>query len=170
MSTEEEIAGWVAGRVPAGWFEGAPEVVIDREEILVIGRLSEVTLGGDASADAIRAARAGRINQFREDTREQRIRISQEAQRRLGRAVSWGARCGDAEEIFTTLSVPVMTRLHIRERQLLDALVESGVARSRSHALAWCARLVAQHEGDWLKQLQESLAEVRQVRGRNPLN
>src|SRR5437870_7407918 len=48
------------------------------------------------------------------------------------RKVSWGARIGDQEELFTTASVPIMTRLRMPERQVLDTLVEAGVARSRS--------------------------------------
>jgi len=61
-----------------------------------------------------------------------------------------------------------MTRLRIRERQLLDALVDAGVARSRSHALAWCVRLVAEHQGDWVKDLQEAVSHVEQVRSQGP--
>ena len=41
------------------------------------------------------AAREARIQRFREDTREQRMRIADEAEQRTGRKVAWGARCGD---------------------------------------------------------------------------
>ena len=43
-----------------------------------------------------------------------------------------------------------MTRLRQPQRMVLDTLVDAGVARSRSDALAWCVRLVGQHEDDWL--------------------
>ncbi len=45
---------------------------------------------------------AGRaIQRFREDTREQRMRIADEAEASTGRKVAWGARCGDEEKTFT---------------------------------------------------------------------
>lgn len=160
-----EIKGWVAGRVPAEWYEGGPEVLVDRDEILVIGRLSDLQQQDGVD---LAAARSGRIKQHREATREARMRIAQEAEKKFGRHVSWGARVGDEGELFTHLSIPVMTRLRIRERQLLDSLVDAGVARSRSHALAWCVRLVAKHQGDWLEELREAMAKVEQVRGEGP--
>ena len=52
--------------------------------------------------------------------------------RRFGRKVSWGARTGDVVVVFTTASVPVMTRLRLPERRVLDTLIDAGVARSRS--------------------------------------
>ena len=96
------------------------------------------------------------------------MRIADEAEARFGRKVAWGARCGDEEELFTTLSVPVMTRLRLPERQVLDTLVDAGVARSRSHALAWCVRLVGDHEGEWIDQLREALVHVEKVRSEGP--
>jgi hypothetical protein len=170
MAETEELRGWLSGRVPSGWFEGAPEVMVDREEILVLGTLPDVQVGKEGSADELAAARSGRIRQHREDTREERMRIAREAQRRFQRIVSWGARCGDVTELFTTMSVPVMTRLRMPERQLLDALVEAGVARSRSHALAWCVRLVGRHQGEWVKELREAVTQLGRVRSANPLN
>jgi hypothetical protein len=96
------------------------------------------------------------------------MRIADEAQRKFGRKVSWGASCGDVRTLFTTLSVPAMTRLRMPERAVLDTLVESGVARSRSHALAWCVRLVAERQDDWLRDLRDALSEVQKVRGEGP--
>lgn len=167
---EEELRGWFAGRVPHGWFEGPPEVRTDREEVVVIGRLKDVDLGQGASAEALVAARFGRIKQHREDTREERMRIAREAQRRFGRVVSWGADCGEVRQFFTTLSLPAMTRLRLPERAVLDALVEAGVARSRSDALVWCVRLVGQHQAEWLRELRLAVASVEQVRRSSPLN
>lgn len=162
---QSEIKGWIAGRVPRDWYEGTPEVLVDRDEIVVIGRIADV-----AQHDGVDlgAARAGRVKQHREDTRDARIRIAQEAQRKFGRHLSWGARIADEGHLFTHLSVPAMTRLRIRERQLLDALVDAGVARSRSHALAWCVRLVAEHQGDWIRDLKEAMSRVDEVRDQGP--
>ena len=164
----EEIKSWLTGRIPEDWFEGTPEVSIDRDEILVVGRLGDPKLEKGSSADAVREARLGRISQHREDTRERRMKIDDEAQRRFDRKVSWGAECGDAKVLFTHLSLPVMTRLRMPDRQVLDALVESGVARSRSHALAWCVRLVGKNQGEWLKDLKEALSKVEEVRATGP--
>ncbi len=165
---DEELTGWLAGRIPEGWFTGPPEIEVDREEILIVGTLPDVDLGKGAGADSIRAARAGRIKQHREDTREARMGIAREAEHRFRRKVSWGAVCGDERELFTTLSIPVMTRLRMRERDVLDTLVNAGVARSRSHALAWCVKLVAENESQWIDKLREALSSVKQVRSEGP--
>ncbi|NEK57802.1 hypothetical protein GCU56_07950 [Geodermatophilus sabuli] len=159
-----EVAGWFAGRLPDGWFTGPVELLIDRDEITVVGPLAEPSpVDGDAAA-----ARAGRIARFREETREQRMAIADAAQARYGRSVAWGASCGEVRELFTTLSVPVMTRLRQPERLVLDTLVDAGVARSRSEALVWAVRLVGQHAEDWLTELREAMASVEEVRGRGP--
>jgi hypothetical protein len=168
MAELDEIKGWVAGRVPADWYEGAPDVSADREEILVIGSLKQTKVEGNE--DAQKAAAAGRVKQHREDTREKRMAISNEAERRFDRPISWGVKLGDKTFLFTHLSIPVMTRLRQKERQVLDSLVDAGVARSRSEAVAWCIRLVEQHESDWLKELREAMSKVAQVRSGGPLN
>ena len=82
--------------------------------------------------------------------------------------MSWGARVGDLVVVFSHLSVPAMTRLRLDERRVLDTLVEGGVARSRSEALAWCVRLVGRNLDEWLGDLAEAIAEVRDVRARGP--
>jgi hypothetical protein len=165
---EQEVGGWFAGRVPPGWFTAAPDVVADRDEILVTGALADPEFPGDADAETMSAAREARIAGFREDTRGQRMRIADEAQKRFRRKVSWAARCGDVERSFTTLSVPAMTRLRMPERRVLDTLVDAGVARSRSHALAWCVRLVAEKQDEWLADLRDALSHVEEVRGQGP--
>jgi hypothetical protein len=164
----DEIKGWVAGRVPADWYEGAPEVTADREEILVIGSLKLAKVEGNE--DAQKAAAAGRVKQHREDTREKRMAISNEAERRFDRPISWGVKAGDKTFLFTHLSIPVMTRLRQKERMVVDSLVAAGVARSRSEAVAWCIRLVEQHESDWLTELRDAMSKVAQVRSGGPLN
>jgi hypothetical protein len=167
-SPSEHLQGWFAGRIPAEWFSGAPEVTADRDEILVIGTLAEPALPADASPETREAALASRIDGFREDTRRSRMKIADEAERRFGRKVSWGARCGEQQLLFTTLSVPAMTRLRMPERKVLDTLVEAGVARSRSHALAWCVRLVAERQEEWLLDLRSALGNVEKVRDEGP--
>jgi hypothetical protein len=164
----EELQGWFAGRIPADWFVGAPEVAADRDEILVVGTLAEPALPSDATPETRSSALLARIAGHREDTRAKRMQIADEAQRRFGRQVSWGAQIGDQRHLFTTVSVPAMTRLRLAERQVLDTLVDAGVARSRSHALAWCVRLVAQRQDDWLRDLREALTHVEAVREQGP--
>jgi hypothetical protein len=165
---ERTLEGWFAGRLPDGWFSRPPEVLADRDEIVVIGTLPEPDVGAAVDDDTRAAARMARIQGFREDSRALRMRIAAEAEARFARKVAWGVRCGDHEELFTSLSVPVMTRLRMSDRQVLDTLVDAGVARSRSHALAWCVRLVRDHEGDWIAQLREALVAVQQVRDEGP--
>ena len=166
----EDAGTWFAGRIPAGWFAGPPEVTADGEEILVVGTLPDVGLASGTSAEGREAARSARIERFREETRDDRIRIAREAERHFRRKVAWGARCGDVVRVFTTLSVPVMTRLRMHERSILDTLVAGGVARSRSEALAWCVRLVGMHQADWIKGLRDALVKVDEVRSKGPLN
>jgi hypothetical protein len=159
--------GWFVGRLPDGWFTGPPEITYDRDEILVVGTLTEPKAEG-ADDETREAARRARIDAFREDTRQQRMRIADAAEAKFGRKVAWGAECGGEREMFTTLSIPVMTRLRMKERAVLDTLVEANVARSRSEALAWCVQLVREHEGDWIQQLRDALAHVDEARASGP--
>ena len=152
----EAVADWFAKRVPAGWFENAPEVEADSDEVLVVGRLPAVE---DASAA---------IDRFRAESRPERMAIAAEAEKRFGRKIAWGAECGTERKLFTSLGVPVMTRLRFDERRVLDTLVEAGVARSRSHALAWCVHLVGRHQGDWIRELREALRHVDEARRKGP--
>ena len=167
MTKRSDLAGWFAGRVPDEWFTEPPTVHVDREEILVVGRLAEPDVTGLDDA-ARETARQARIEGFREDTRAARMRIADDAETRFGRKVAWAADCGDQRALFTSLSVPVMTRLRMPERRVLDTLVDAGVARSRSDALAWCVRLVRTHEGEWIDELRDALVHVEAVRARGP--
>jgi hypothetical protein len=157
----DDIKGWFGGRLPADWFTGAVELTVDRDEITVVGTLT-------APEDTGEDAEQGRISRFREQTREERIGIAREAERRFERKIAWGVKCGETEALFTTIAVPVMTRLRQPERVVLDTLVDAGVARSRSHALAWCVRLVGQHSGDWLAELRTALTDVERLRDAGP--
>lgn len=163
----ERVTGWFAGRLPAEWQQSPAEVTVDREEITVVLTIADVELEGGSDA-ALAEARAGRASAFREETREQRMEIAQEAQHRFERKVSWGLAVGERRELWTHVSAPVMTRLRQPQRLVLDTLVDAGVARSRSEALAWCVRLVGQHEGDWLAELGEAMNAVADVRAKGP--
>lgn len=167
-ATKETLAGWFAGRLPDDWFVEPATVTADRDEILVVGPLAEPEYPKGADDTAKAAARRARIKRFREDTREQRMKIADEAEHRTGRKVAWGARCGDTDEVFTSMAIPVMTRLRMSEREVLDTLVGAGVARSRADALAWCVRLVREHEGDWIQQLKDALVAVDEARAAGP--
>jgi hypothetical protein len=162
----EGIAGWFAGRLPDEWFEGEAEVEVDRDEVLVVGTLASPAAGDDPAA--AREAEAGRISRFREQTREERMAIAREAEHRYGRKVAWGAQAGGTRHVFTNLSIPVMTRLRQPERQVLDTLVDSGVARSRSEALAWCVKLVGRNADSWLAELRDAMQAVQKVRDAGP--
>jgi len=167
-TAQDEIRAWFAGRLPDEWFTGPAEISVDREEILVVGTLADPDVAQDADEAARTSAAGGRISRWREQTREDRIGIAQSAEHRFGRKVAWGAKCHSTSTPFTHLAVPVMTRLRQPERQVLDTLVESGVARSRSEALAWSVRLVGQHTEDWLAELRTVMASVDEVRARGP--
>ena len=159
---QEEVRAWFAEHLPATWFTGPADIDVDHDEILVVGALAPPA--GAADAEQL----AAHIRDFRELTRQERMAVASAAQHRFGRKVSWGVTSGDRRELFTTASSPVMTRLRQPERRVLDTLVESGVARSRSDALAWCVRLVGEHEADWLKDLRDALVHVQKVRAEGP--
>jgi hypothetical protein len=170
-TAEERLREWFAARLPGDWFTEPVEIVLDREEISVIGTLAGPDTGGGAGGAGgaeLAAAVEGRVRRFREQTRELRIQIAREAEHRFERKVSWGVRCGTKVAMFTSLSIPVMTRLRQSERRVLDTLVDAGVARSRSDALAWCARLVGKNADSWLADLREALRHVEHVRAQGP--
>lgn len=148
-----ELEEWVAGELPQEWFS-AVEVLVDDDEILFMG-----TLDGGDHADA---------SAFREATRGRRIDIASKAESQWRRKVAWGVRSGDTAVVFTHLAIPAMTRLRIKERLVLDTLVDAGVARSRADALAWCVRLVGRNIDPWLEELREALEGVEEVRRRGP--
>jgi hypothetical protein len=144
---------WFSARIPEHWNARGLDVATDQDEILVI-----VDLASD---------RAG-IRHFRESTRDERMTLALAAEQAFGRKVSWGARAGDLVVVFTTASVPVMTRLRLPERRVLDTLIDAGVARSRSEALAWCVRLVGDNEQDWINELRAAFEAVETARSGGP--
>jgi hypothetical protein len=166
-SVADKLRGWFSGRMPSDWFTAPPEIKVDREEITIVGGLS-APLTAEATPAERAAAAEGRSRRFREETRQLRIEIAREAEHKFGRKVSWGVTCAEYRVMFTTFSVPVMTRLRQSERLVLDTLVDAGVARSRSDALAWCVRLVGEHQDSWLADLRGALQKVEQVRSEGP--
>ena len=155
----DDAQAWFEGRLPSEWFTSV-SVTVDREEITVVGALPD-----EATEDA---QAEGRISRFRAETRSRRMEIADEAQARYGRKVSWGASLGDVRMLFTHISVPVMTRLRQPERQVLDTLVDAGVARSRSEALAWAIKLVGEHAEPWLADLRKAMEDVDKLRAAGP--
>ena len=138
----EQLAAWLAGSLPDGWFTGAPSVTVDREEVLVMGTLPDVDLPADTTDAARETARRARIDRWREETRGERMRIADDVEHRYGRKAD--------------------------DRIVLDTLVEAGVARSRSEALAWCVKLVGKNESAWIAQLRDAMEAVAKVRGEGP--
>jgi len=164
----EGLTGWLSGRLPDEWFESEPTVTVDRDEIMIEGRVAAPEVAGEGDEIGKAASEVGRISRFREDTREERMAIAREAEHLFGRSIAWGASAGDTTLVFTNLSVPVMTRLRQPQRRVLDTLVDSGVARSRSDALAWCVKLVAEHTDEWLEDLRVAMEGVETVRQQGP--
>ena len=165
--TTDMVGSWLRGRLPEAWSPGRVQVTVDREEITVLLPLP----GGTTSPEGVVHADEeldGRTARFRSESRAERMSVAEEAERRYGRKLSWGVTAGERTELFTTLSVPVMTRLRQPERVVLETLVEAGVARSRAHALSWCVRLVGQHSADWLAELREAMTAVERVREEGP--
>lgn len=162
------IVGWFIGRLPSDWSKTRPTFRIDRDEILVIVDLDPPPISPEDSDTITAAAVASAVDQFRGSTRIQRVEIARDAEHRFERKVSWGVRCADSEMLFTTLSSPAMTRLRMDERKVLDTLIDAGVARSRSEALAWCVKLVAANQQAWLSDLDDALHAVRKARSSGP--
>lgn len=166
---------WFAGRLPSDWFTGAPSIEVDRDEIVVVGTLPlprpDTGSAGDAggAAEKVPAATVeGAIARFRESTRPARMQIANEAEYRYRRKVAWGVVAGGERVMFTQLAVPVMTRLRQSERKVLDTLVDAGVARSRSDALAWTVRLAGKHAEEWLAELRTAMRTVEDLRSQGP--
>lgn len=174
-----DAADWFAGRLPADWFTGPATLEIDRDEIVVIGELplpaaepaAADTTGTPQDAPPAEVPKAtveGLVSRFRESTRPARMQIAQEAQARYGRNVAWGITADGERIMFTHLAVPVMTRLRQPERKVLDTLVDSGVARSRSDALAWTVQLAGKHAEEWLEELRSAMRKVDDLRSEGP--
>jgi len=156
------VEDWFAEHIPDRWGARALEVLRDADEMLVV-----VDLGGRASSAADHAVDPA-VARFRDSTREERMALAAAAESRFGAKVSWGVRKGQEVVLFTTATVPVMTRLRLPERRVLDTLIDAGLARTRSEALAWCVRLVGEHEKEWLAELRAAFQAVEEVRQKGP--
>lgn len=175
-----DAADWFAGRLPSDWFEGPATLEIDRDEIVVVGELplpsteaerpaaESAEPEAEAGAGVPQATREGIVARFRESTRPARMQIASEAQNRYGRSVAWGVTVNGERIMFTHLAVPVMTRLRQPERKVLDTLVDAGVARSRSDALAWTVKLAGEHAESWLEELRDAMRKVDELRAEGP--
>jgi hypothetical protein len=151
-TSKDKLVEFFTKKVPADWRTGDLDISSDNEEVVVV-----IPIEGDT-------------REFRERTRDQRMKIATDAEEKFNRKVSWGVEVGGERRLFTHVAMPVMTRLRQPERQVLDTLVAGGVARSRADALAWCVRLVGKHEADWLKDLEDALAKVKNVRQEGPVS
>ena len=156
MAEHPDMTSWFAQRLGPAWTGEGWEVVADSDEVLVV-----LAPGLDPAAPAV-------VAQFRAATRDRRVELAADAEAEFGTKVSGGVRLGDAIHVFTTASVPVMTRLRLPERRVLDTLIDAGVARSRSDALAWCVRLVGRNENEWIAELREAFRQVADVREKGP--
>jgi hypothetical protein len=133
---------WFGPHIPRRWGAVGFEVLADQDEILVV-----VDLGSELGD--------GEVARFRDTTRDERMAVALAAEAAFGRKVSWGLRRGAEVVLFTTASIPVMTRLRLPERLVLDTL-------------AWCVRLVGENEKEWLAELRVAFDSVEQVRSRGP--
>lgn len=187
--SNDDAAAWFEAEVPDAWFTSL-RALVDRDEIMIVGTLTvDPTDAGtpdnadDAQPDdgdpqetpdidegdgSREANELHHIAVFREHTRDARVAIAQRAEAKYRRKVAWAVACGETQAAFTHLNVPVMTRLRIDERQVLDTLVAAGAARSRSDALVWCVRQIAKLEGEWLDELRGAINTVDAVRAKGP--
>lgn len=167
---------WFGKRLPEDWQATAQEsdaefaLLADRDEIVVIVPIADAEVAASADEEAVESAHRNVVGAWRKRTRDARMEIADEAQERFGKHVSWGVSIGGDRFLFTHISVPTMTRLKITERQVLDTLVDAGVASSRSEALAWCVRYAGKREAEWLSELREAFESVAEVRSKGPSN
>jgi hypothetical protein len=153
----EEIQTFIARRLPDELKAAPPEVRLYTDEIVII-----LTMAAPAPAAEAQAI----ISRVREESRSLRMQIARDLEQRTGLPIAWGLRCGEVEVLFTTRTVPVMTRLGRTERDVLDTLVAAGVADTRSSALAYTVRAFAQEHAEWLAEVRTAIAEVEKVRER----
>lgn len=148
---DEEIQRLINQYLPIEVRTGQPDIRRYSDELLIILHINRPVED---------------IPLLREQTRRQRMRIAREIERQTGLSVAWGMRSADHEVLFTTRTVPVMTRLGRAERELLDLLVAVGVADTRSSALAYIARAFAYEHREWLAEARLAVGEMARVRAR----
>lgn len=163
-----ELQAWLKARLPESLVSQPPQVRVYEDEILIILQI-DAGIQSD-NPEEQHAAELALIAHQREVTRPLRIRLAKELQALLRHPVAWGMRAGNSEMLFTTRSVPVMTRLGRAERDVLDTLVAAGVADTRSSALAYTVRAFAVEHAAWLAEVRQALEQVEQVRSRLKLS
>jgi hypothetical protein len=161
-----ELQHWLQERAPANLLAAPPEIAIYDDEVVIVLPIVAAEPNDALPEEEQRAAERALIARRREETRPWRMKQARELQAKLGRAVAWGMRAGASEALFSTRSVPVMTRLGRTERDVLDTLVAAGVADTRSAALAYAVRAFAAEHTDWLDEVRAAIAQVDQVRAR----
>lgn len=160
MATDE-LHHWLHERLPAALMAAPPEIApYDDELVVMLTLAAELPEGGEARREAAEQT----ITRLREETRTLRMRLARELQSRSGLPVAWGMRLAEFEVLFTTRSAPVMTRLGRAERDVLDLLVASGIADTRSAALSYIVRVFAHEHADWLAEARHAVLQIARVR------
>ena len=57
----DDAAAWITGLLPDGWFTERPSFTIDRDEIVIVGKLPEPAHAADATEADRATAERGRI-------------------------------------------------------------------------------------------------------------
>jgi hypothetical protein len=166
----KELGTWLQARLPAHLLAAPPEVAVYDDEVVITLHLATGDQPTGELDEERRLAEQRLIDEQREVTRSLRMRLAREIQDTVGRSVAWGMRAGETTALFSTRSVPVMTRLGRAERDVLDTLVSAGVADTRSAALAYVVRAFAAEHGPWLDEVRTAIAQVVQVRDRLKLS
>ena len=143
-------------------------MVVDRDEILIVGRVSAPEVPDDADEVTLAAAEAGRIARFREETRDERMAVAREAEHLYGRSIAWGAEAG-----------ATVRRVHRPLGAGDDPAAPAGTGRARHpgrqwrgpeplDALLWCVKLVATNADAWLADLRAAMESVESVPAAGP--
>ena len=162
---DPELQAWLHARLPSSLMVEPPHIKAYRDEIVIMLHLGSPP-SSEGDSEQQQSAEQEMIAQQREMSRPMRMKLAKQLQKRLGKTVSWGMRAGASEMLFTTRTVPVMTRLGRAEREVLDTLVAAGVAETRSSALAYTVRTFALEHVEWLNEVREAIEQVEQVRSR----
>jgi len=163
-----DIQSWFDSHVDDEWGSSSVKVRVDDDEILAVVTFASDSDDQPEDPNDKEIAIKRSVRQFRQSSRQSRMSVADAAQELFERKVSWGVKAGDDTYLFTHVTAPAMTRLRMGEREVLDTLVNSGVATSRSEALSWCVKFVRDNESDWLKSLRDAFKSVEEVRNAGP--
>ena len=141
MTSKRGDPGWLSAGCRRT-FRRRPEVTVDREKITVVGTLAVPDLAEGASDAERAAALRGRIEGVPRGHPRQAHRDTSSSTEHRTAKVAWASR-STGSVLFTTLSVPAMTRL----RRPSAPCSTPGRRRRRevADALAWCVKLVGKH-------------------------